>query len=148
MSRVVRFCDSVIYWLVIGADRCFDRWPAIKVRLFLPRHPFVLIADDIEAWALASRSPASSSATSYLPLCPLLFLSVIVLVSWSHPPSLTVASSPFLAATSSPSLTAFSPRFLTAYYLLPGCWFRRVFLPLICCSRSSLSSVLSFHADN
>ena len=63
---------------------------------------------------------------------PPLFLSVIVLVSWTHPPSLTV----------------FYPRFLTACYVLPGCRFRRVFLPLIRSLRSSLSSVLSFHADN
>ncbi len=37
---------------------------------------------------LASHSTASSSATSYLPLCPPLFLSAIVIVSWTHPPSL------------------------------------------------------------
>src|SRR5258706_13234202 len=42
-------------------------------RLFLPPHPFVHRADDLEACALASRSTASSSTTSYLPLCPLLF---------------------------------------------------------------------------
>jgi len=85
----------------------------LKVRLFLPPHHFVHIADNVEACALASRSTVSSSATSYLPLCPLLFLSVIVLVSWTHPPSLTV--------TSSPALTAFSPP-VSFYCLLFAPW--------------------------
>ena len=76
----------------------------------------------------------SKCGTHSYPISPLLlsfhsppifsFLRLIVLISCSHPPS----------------LTAFSP--------LPGCWFRCVFLPLIHCSRSSLSSVLSFHANN
>jgi hypothetical protein len=35
---------SVIYWLVFGANRCFDRWAAVKVRHFLLPHPFVHIA--------------------------------------------------------------------------------------------------------
>ena len=39
-------------------------------------------------------------APSYLPLCPLPFLCVIVLISWTCPPSLTVMFSPFLAAMS------------------------------------------------
>ena len=62
---------SIISWLVFGADRCFDRWAAVKVHLFLPPHPFVRIADDGEARALASCSTAHSSATSSPPLCPL-----------------------------------------------------------------------------
>ena len=40
---------SIIYWLVFGADGCFDRWAAVKVRLFLPPHPFVQIADNMES---------------------------------------------------------------------------------------------------
>lgn len=39
-----------------------------------------LVADDAKAWALASRSTASSSVASYIPLYPL-FLSAIVLIS-------------------------------------------------------------------
>ena len=28
------FSCSIIYWLVVGVDRCFDRWIATSVRLF------------------------------------------------------------------------------------------------------------------
>ena len=59
---------------------------SLLVSFFLPPHPFVHIADDVEACALASRSTASSFATSYLPLCSLPFLSAIVLVSWTRFP--------------------------------------------------------------
>jgi hypothetical protein len=44
---------SAICLLVFGVDRCFDRWVAIKVCLFLPRRSFILIADDVEAWPSA-----------------------------------------------------------------------------------------------
>lgn len=53
LLRLLLSWRSVTYWLVFGVERYFDRWVAIKARLFLPRHPFVLIADNIEAWVLA-----------------------------------------------------------------------------------------------
>jgi hypothetical protein len=74
---------SVIYWLVIAAGRCFYRWAAAKVCLFLLPHPFVLIAvnDNITA-------TASSSLTSSPPLCIPLFSSAnvshLTALSFSH----------------------------------------------------------------
>ena len=64
-----------------------------KGSFFLLLHRFGLVADNFEAWALASSFTASSSVTSYLPLCAFLFLSEIVLVSWTHRPSLAASSS-------------------------------------------------------